>query len=113
MERVSYLLWLLAWFGPVIAVEWAVGWRVLRDEWPPLLASVAMATLYLGFADVAAIRDGVWEIAADKTLGLDGGGFVLEEWVGLVLFNTAIAQAAILAFDRKFRARTIGFFRRR
>lgn len=113
MERVSYLLWLLAWLGPVIAIEWAVGWRVLRDEFPPLVASVAMATLYLGFADIAAIRDGVWEITGAKTLGVDGGGFVLEEWIGLALLSTAIAQAAVLAFDRGFRARTVGFLRRR
>jgi len=113
VERMSYLLWLLAWLGPVLAVEWAVGWRWLRDEWPPLVASVAMATLYLGFADIAAIRDGVWEVTRSKTLGADGGGFVLEEWIGLVLLNTAIAQAAILAFDRTFRARAIGFVWRR
>ncbi|MCZ2109572.1 MAG: hypothetical protein LC118_08385 [Dehalococcoidia bacterium] len=109
----SYLLWLVAWFGPVIAAEWAAGWRELRNEWPPLVAAVTMATLYLGFADIAAMRDGVWEVVGSRTLGLDGGGFVFEQWVSLALLNTAIAQAAVLAFDRGFRARAIGWMRRR
>ena len=105
MEALTYLAFIAAWFGPVFALEWAFGWRTLRDQWRPLAAAVAMATAYLGFADVTAIRNGIWDLSPAKTLGLRGGGFVIEEWLLLLLTNAIIAQAVVLALDEPTRRR--------
>lgn len=101
----TYLWMILLLAGPVIAIEWAVGWRTLLLEWRPLVAAVVMATAYLGCADIVAIRDGIWAISASKTLGWSAGGFVFEEWVMLLATNTVIAQTVILALDEDVRAR--------
>lgn len=90
---------------PVLIIEWAVGWRTLLLEWRPLLATVLMATAYLGCASVVALRDGIWSISSAHTLGLRGGGFVFEEWVMLLTTNAVIAQSVILALDADVRHR--------
>ena len=105
MEALTYAGLILAWGVPVIALQWAFGWRSLVVEWRPLALTVAMATVYLGFADVAALRDGIWEINPDKTIPLRGGGFVLEEWLFFLVTNTMIVQTVILALDDDVRLR--------
>ena len=95
----SYALLILAWAVPVIALEWAFGWRTLAIEWRPLLATVAMATLYLGFADIVGTRRDLWSVDPRKTVGFAFGGFVFEDWLLLLLTDVMIAQTVILAID--------------
>ena len=99
-------LWMIALLTvPVIALEWAVGWKTLVLEWRPLVATVVMATAYLGCASIVALRDGIWSISSAHTLGLRGGGFVFEEWLMLLATNAVIAQAVILGLDPEVRTR--------
>ena len=103
--QVTYV-WMIALLTlPVIAIEWAVGWKTLLLEWRPLVATVVMATAYLGCASIVALRDGIWSISSQHTIGLSGGGFVFEEWVLLLATNAVIAQTVILALDGEVRAR--------
>lgn len=105
MEALTYIALILAWGLPVIALQWAFGWRSLVVEWRPLVVTVVMATVYLGFAGIAALRDGIWEINPDKTIALRGGGFVVEEWLFFLVTNTMIVQMVILALDDDVRER--------
>lgn len=105
MEALTYLILILAWSLPIIALEWAFGWRSLVIEWRGLVITVIMATAYLGLAGVAAQHDGIWTINPDKTLPLRGGGFVSEQWVFLLLTNLIIVQTIILAMDDVVRRR--------
>jgi len=105
VAQLTYL-WMIALLTlPVIALEWAIGWKTLLLEWRPLVATVAMATAYLGCASIVALRDGIWSISSAHTLGLRGGGFVFEEWLMLLGTNILIAQAVILALDGEVRTR--------
>ncbi|MGH2633062.1 MAG: hypothetical protein ACRDG3_06595 [Tepidiformaceae bacterium] len=99
-------LWMIALLTlPVLAVEWAIGWKTLLLEWRPLVATIAMATAYLGCASIVALRDGIWNISSAHTIGLRGGGFVFEEWLMLLATNAVIAQTVILALDSEARAK--------
>jgi lycopene cyclase domain-containing protein len=110
---VTYLALILACSLPLIALEWAIGWRSLVIEWRGLVVAVVMATAYLGLAGVAAFRDGIWTIDADKSLSLRGGGFVFEAWLFFFLTNVVIVQAVILAMDDDVRTRVSRALRRR
>jgi len=110
---VTYLALILACSLPLIALEWAVGWKSLMIEWRGLVVTVVMATAYLGFAGVAAFRDGIWTIDAEKTLSWSGGGFIFEAWLFLFLTNVVIVQAVILGMDDELRARASQALRRR
>lgn len=113
MEALTYLALILAWSLPVIALEWAFGWRSLVIEWRGLVIAVLMATAYLGLAGVAALNDGIWTINPDKTLPWRGGDFVFEEWVFFLLTNVIIVQTVILAMDDVVRRRVSRRLRRR
>jgi putative membrane protein len=112
VEGLTYLAIILAWALPLIAVEWAFGWHLLLEELRPLAITVGMATVYLGCADIAAVRNGIWALDPAKTLPLRGGGFVFEDWVLLLLTNVIIAQAVVLGLDDDIRARVAHVLRR-
>ena len=95
----TYALLILAWAAPVILLEWAFGWRTLALEWRPLVATVVMATLYLGFADIGGTRQDLWSVDPRKTIGISFGDFVFEDWLLLLATNAMIAQTVILAID--------------
>ena len=112
VEKLTYLLLILAWGLPIIAIEWAIGWRSLIEELRPLAITVVMATVYLGFVGVVAMRNGIWDIDPARTLSIRGGGFVPEVWIFFLVTNIIIAQAVILALDDDIRARLGGGVRR-
>ena len=112
MEALTYAALVLAWGAPLIALQWAFGWRSLVVEWRPLALTVVLTTVYFGFADVAALRDGIWEINPDKSIALRGGGFVPEEWLFFLVTNTVIVQTVILALDDDVRGRVRNLLKR-
>lgn len=95
----TYAALILAWAAPVVVLEWAFGWRTLALEWRPLVATAVMATLYLGCADIVGTRQDLWSVDPRKTIGLSAGGFVVEDWLMLLVANVMIAQSVILAID--------------
>lgn len=99
MEQLTYAALILGWAAPVVVLHWAVGAKALIRRRRELVIAVAMATVYLGLADVAAIENGVWEINPEKTLPLTWGSFVFEEWLFFFVTNLMIAQTVVLAFD--------------
>lgn len=105
MEALTYIAMIAVWGLPVIALQWGFGWRSLVVAWRPLAVTVVMATVYLGFAGVAGLRDGIWEINPAKTIALRGGGFVFEEWLFFLVTNVMIAQMVIIALDGDVRDR--------
>lgn len=105
MEKLTYLALIAAWAVPVLALEWWYGGVLLRRAWRPITVAVAMATAYMGLADVAALHNGIFEVSDDRSLPLRGGSFVLEDWVFLLVTNLAIAQAAVLLVEQRVTAR--------
>jgi len=103
VAQVTYLVIVLAFAVPLLALQWLIGARILLLEWRPILATIVMATLYLGFADMAALHDGIWSIAPSKRLGIDDGSFILEDWILILATNAIIAQTVTLALDADVR----------
>lgn len=96
--RVLYLGGLLAWVGPVFALQWAVGGgylaRTARTWLPAALAPAA----YLWVVDRIAIGLGTWTVSSTHTVGVAPAGLPVEEMLfflaaglmtvnGLVLFE--------------------------
>jgi len=93
-----YLGGLLAWVGPVLALQWAVGGGYLSREVRPWVEASLVPTLYLLLADRIAIGMGVWVLSDAHTVGVAPFGLPIEEAVfflsaslmtviGLVLFE--------------------------
>jgi lycopene cyclase domain-containing protein len=87
-----YLGMILAWAGPVLALQWAYGggsiWE-LRRIW--LLATLA-PTVYLCAADRVAIGQGTWHISEQHTTGIGVFGLPIEEATFFLVTNLMVVQ---------------------
>jgi lycopene cyclase domain-containing protein len=91
-----YLGAILAWASPVLALQWAVGWRYLVWARRRMAVAIGVPTLYLCAADWFAIQNGIWIISAEHTTGLALAGLPVEEALFFLLTSTFLAQGLVL-----------------
>ncbi len=65
-----YLGGLIAWVGPVVAIQWLVGAGYLIREYRPWIEAAVIPSLYLWVVDRIAIGMGTWVISDQYTTGL-------------------------------------------
>lgn len=98
-----YLGALLAWAGPVLAVQWGFGWPVLWRARRTVGAGVVLPTAYFCVVDRIALSAGTWQLSELHTTGISLLGLPVEEATffltttlfvvqGLVLFDWVIAE---------------------
>jgi lycopene cyclase domain-containing protein len=91
-----YLGGLLAWVGPVIALQWAVGGGFLARAPRPWLAATLVPAAYLWVADRVAIGLGTWRIAPEFTTGVAVLGLPIEEACFFVAAGLMAANGLVL-----------------
>lgn len=91
-----YLGAILAWTGPVLALQWAVGWQYLLARWRRHAVTVALPAVYLSLVDRLAIADGLWTISAWATTGVTVGGLPVEEGLFFLVTTLFIVQGLVL-----------------
>jgi len=93
-----YLGGLIAWVGPVFALQWAVGGGYLVRTPRMWLAATLIPAAYFWIADRIAIAMGTWRLSIELTTGVTVLGLPIEEMLffasagvmtvnGLVLFE--------------------------
>ena len=91
-----YLGAIVAWSGPVLALQWGVGWPVIWRLRRTVALGVLVPSAYLWVADAIAIDRGVWIIAERYTTGIAVGGLPVEEAVFFVVTNLFVVQGLVL-----------------
>jgi lycopene cyclase domain-containing protein len=91
-----YLGAILAWAGPVLALQWGVGWRYLLAIRRRVAVGVAVPVVYLSAIDRLAIADGIWTISPAHTTGLAVAGLPIEEAVFFLVTSLFVVQALTL-----------------
>jgi len=92
----TYLGAILAWGGPVLALQWAVGWRYLWRVRARVAVAVIVPSAYLCVVDRLAIQAGVWTISDTYTTGLTVAGLPIEEMLFFVVTNCFVVQGVVL-----------------
>jgi lycopene cyclase domain-containing protein len=95
-DATVYLGAILAWGAPVLALQWAVGWRYLWACRRAFALAVLVPTLYLSTVDRWAIADGVWVLADQYTTGVAVLGLPVEEGAFFLATNVFVAQGLLL-----------------
>lgn len=95
-QSTVYLGALLAWAGPVLALQWAVGWRYLVRTRARVALAVFVPSAYLWVVDRLAIEAGVWTIADTYTTGFAVAGLPIEEMCFFVVTNLFVVQGVVL-----------------
>lgn len=91
-----YLGSVLAWSGPVLAVQWAFGWPHLWRARRPAAVGIAVPTLYFWVADWTALSLDLWTVSGAHTVGLAPFGFPIEEAVFFLVTNVFVVQGYVL-----------------
>ncbi len=107
-ERALYLGLILAWAAPVLASLWCYGADVLWAGRRAFFLSVAVPTLYLWIADACAIALGIWDIAADTSLGIRPLGLPVEEAVFFLATNLLVVEGVFVFLFGDRIARLLG-----
>ena len=87
---------IVAWAGPILAIQWAFGWPHLVRARKAVALGVGVPTVYLWIVDWYAIANGLWTISTDYTVGLAPFGLPIEEAVFFLVTNVFIVQGLVL-----------------
>lgn len=95
--KYSYLVILLGWALPVVAVQWLVAWRELWKWRRLLLATFLLCGTYLSLSDHFAIARGIWQIQEAGIIGWRLQGHLpLEEALFFYLTVLMSAQGFVM-----------------
>jgi lycopene beta-cyclase len=100
-----YVSSILAWFGPLLAVQFAAGTGVLMVQWRWWVAAVAPTTLWLWVAELVAIRQGIWWIDPEHSAPFRPAGLPLEDLLIFLVGNMLVVQTMVFVADPAMRAR--------
>ena len=67
--KASYLLILLLWAMPILALQWLVAPKALWRRRRLIVAAILLCGTYLSLCDHFAIARGIWQIREDGILG--------------------------------------------
>ena len=91
-----YLGWVLLWAGPILAIQWGFGLTYLWAVRRPLVAAIAVPTLYLWIVDRVAIELGIWVISDAHTIGFAPLGLPVEEALFFLVTNVFLVQGLVM-----------------
>ena len=95
--RARYLFHLLYWFGPVLAFQWVLAAPLLLANLAAIVPSTVVVSVWLTLADLAAIRQGVWEFDERQILGLKWRNRLpVEEILFFFVSNLLVAQSYVM-----------------
>ncbi|MBD2540700.1 lycopene cyclase domain-containing protein [Coleofasciculus sp. FACHB-SPT36] len=95
-DKTVYMGLILAWAGPVLALQWGVGAKQLwarKDAW---LIGTLIPTVYLWIADRIAIGQGIWSISETYSIGFKPFGLPIEEATFFLITNLLVVQGLLL-----------------
>lgn len=101
--RSTYIMHVIVWMLPVVAVQWALAWRAFRRNLravflPPLL----LGTFYT-LADSVAVREGIWFFDRRQTLGFYVGPLPVEEIIFFYLTALLVSQTFVMLLPARLR----------
>lgn len=91
-----YLGAILAWAGPVFAIQWGFGWWLLWHRRRLVALAVGAPTIYLAAVDRVAIELGIWTLSPVYTTGLTVLGLPIEEGAFFLVTSSFVVQGLLL-----------------
>ena len=95
-ESTFYLGAIVAWAGPILALQWGFGWPVLWALRRSVALGVVVPSAYLWMADRIAIELGIWTISDRYTTGVGLAGLPIEEALFFLVTNLFLVQGLVL-----------------
>ena len=94
--KTLYIGAILAWAGPVLAIQWGFGWWVLWQGRRLTALAISVPTAYLGAVDRVAIELGIWTLSPVYTTGVTVLGLPIEEGAFFLVTCVFVVQGLVL-----------------
>lgn len=91
-----YMALILTWAPPILAGMWLYNGETLWALRSPLMVTTALPTVYLWGADTVAIRNRIWTISPEYTLGVSPLGLPVEEATFFLFTNLLVVKGILL-----------------
>lgn len=99
-----HYFWLLVgWAGPIIVLQWVVGWRVFQRNLRATLLPPILATVFFTVCDSVAVHSGLWFFDEKQILGWRVGALPVEEVLFFLLTSLLVAQSLLLLLPPAYR----------
>ena len=102
-ESTNYLFHILAWMLPVVAIQWALAWRVFRRNLRAVFLPPLIIGTYYVIADTFAVRDGIWYFDPQQILALFVGILPVEEVIFFYLTALLVSQSFVMLLPKGYR----------
>lgn len=101
--KTAYLVHLLGWALPFVALQWLVGWRILGRNWRAVVGPTLVGGTFFSLCDVAAVRSGLWFFDPDQILGIHLGPLPVEEILFFFVTALLVSQSVVLFLPARLR----------
>ena len=91
-----YFLHLTGWTLPILALQWAVGWKSLRRNLRAVFVPAVVGGVFFSAIDQVAVRSGLWFFDGQQILGLYVGLLPVEEVLFFLLTSLLVTQTLVL-----------------
>lgn|GEM_PF-457224 len=116
-ENWYYFFHLVAWMGPVVLLQWLIGWKIFCANKRAVFAPVVLVGSYLIATDLVAVELGIWFFDPDLILSglvqpqnspalhflLQPFGVPVEEWLFFYLTALLCSQSFLLFLPDSYR----------
>lgn len=99
----NYLAHLLVWMFPVIALQWALSWRVFVRHRRAILWPTLIAGSYYTVVDMVAVREGIWYFDPSRIIGVHLGPLPIEEVLFFYITALLVAQSVVMLLPARLR----------
>ena len=97
-----YFVHLTAWTGPLIALQWIVGWKAFRRNLRAVFVPAVVGAVFFSAIDQVAVRSGLWFFDPQQILGWHIGLLPVEEVLFFFLTSLLVTQSLLLLLPRHY-----------
>ena len=101
--RWHYFVLLVGWAGPLILLQWVVGWRSFSRNLRAVFAPPLLAAAFFTVCDSVAVRRGIWFFDENQILGIKVLGLPVEEVLFFLLTSLLVTQSLLLLLPKCYR----------
>ena len=99
----NYISHILIWMLPVIALQWALAWRIFRRNLRAVLVPPLVIGTFYSLADSVAVRDGTWYFDPKQILGIHIGVLPIEEILFFYITALLVSQSFVMLVPERYR----------
>ena len=98
-----YFVHLTAWTVPLLALQWAVGWKVFRRNLRALFLPATVGGAFFSVIDQVAVKSGLWFFDPAQITGWHVGLLPVEEILFFFLTSLLVTHSFVLLLPRGYR----------